>query len=231
VGEAGPGRLRHRVGEGIRRDGLWAAGDRVTVAVSGGLDAMVLLDVLRETERWHRGRVEAVTVDHGLRPESSADAAFVWDWCRARGVPVRWVALGLGRASEAAARAARYSAYGEGVVAIGHHRDDLAETVILALLRGTGHGPPMRPRNGRFVRPLLGTPRADLRRWAEWRGLAWREDPTNRDPARLRNRIRHEVLPLLESVRPGAGAAIARAVTVADRRCPGGGMAADESGV
>ncbi|MEQ1572371.1 MAG: ATP-binding protein, partial [Myxococcota bacterium] len=70
-------RLRHLVGAAIVRDGLWSPGARVAVAVSGGLDSVALLDLLLATARWHGGALEVATVDHGLRPDSAADAAFV----------------------------------------------------------------------------------------------------------------------------------------------------------
>lgn len=215
-GRAGPGRLRHHVGATVRDRALWAPGDRVAVAVSGGADSLALLDLLEVTRRWHGGALEVVTVDHGIREGSADDAAFVWELARSRGLPCTWVSLGLrGGASEAECRDARYRALaGLSVarVALAHHRDDLAETVLLHLLRGTGPRgfAGMAWRRDRYVRPLLDVPRADLRRWLAWRGLAWRDDPTNTDPGRLRNRLRHEVLPLLEDVRPGGVAAIAR---------------------
>lgn len=214
-GRAGPGRLRHRVGATIRDRGLWLPGQRVAVAVSGGADSVALLDVLLETRRWHGARLEVVTVDHGTRPGSGEDASFVWDLARARGLPVTRVDLGLGaQASEAVCREARYAAFARlrvDRVALAHHREDLVETVLLQLVRGTGaHG--MSWVRGPYVRPLLDVPREDLRRWLAWRGIGWREDPTNQERHRLRNRLRHEVLPLLEEVRPGAVGAFARSV-------------------
>ncbi len=215
-GRAGPGRLRHRVGATVRDRALWSPGDRVAVAVSGGADSVALLDLLDLTRRWHQGRLEVVTVDHGLRDGSADDAAFVWELARSRGLPCTWVSLGLrAGASEAECRDARYralDALSADHVALAHHRDDLAETVLLHLVRGTGVRGlvGMRWRRGRYVRPLLDVARDDLRRWLRWRELSWREDPTNSDPGRLRNRLRHEVLPLLEDLRPGAVAAVAR---------------------
>lgn len=219
-GEASATRLRHRIGEAIRRRALWSAGDRVAVAVSGGVDSVVLLDLLLATRRWHGGALEVVTVDHGLRPDSADDAAFVEALAAGRGVPCRRADLALGRASEAESRAARYAvldALDVDRVALAHHRDDLAETVLLHLVRGTGTlglaG--LRWRRGRYVRPLLGTGRAELRAWAAARDLPWRDDPTNADAAFLRNRLRADVLPRLEAARPGAVASIARSALIA----------------
>lgn len=217
--EAAAGRLRHRVGDAIVRHGLWERGQRVAVAVSGGLDSVVLLDVLLETRRWHGGALEVVTVDHGLRPGSADDAAFVAELARARSLPFHRCTVAVRGSSEAAARDARYAAFAAldaDRIALAHHREDLAETVLLHLMRGTGTaglaGIPRR--RGRYVRPLLDEGRGALLAWATARGLAWREDPTNRDPRFLRNRVRHEVLPLLEALRPGAVGALARTAGV-----------------
>ena len=117
--------------------------------------------------------------------------------------------------SEADLRAARYAVFEQvdaDRVALAHHADDLAETVLLHLLRGTGirglRG--MARRRGRFVRPLLDEPRAALSAWATSRELTWVEDPSNASLGPLRNRLRHQIFPQLEDARPGAGAAIAR---------------------
>ncbi|MCA9490016.1 MAG: tRNA lysidine(34) synthetase TilS [Myxococcales bacterium] len=226
-GRAGPGRLRHRVGATIRDRGLWTAGERVAVAVSGGADSVALLDLLVETRRWHGARLEVVTVDHGTRADADTDASFVWALARDRGLPVTRFDLGLGaHASEAVCREARYAAFerlGADRIALAHHREDLVETVLLQLIRGTAaHG--IAWVRGPYVRPLLDVPRDDLRRWLAWRSLAWREDPTNEERIRLRNRLRHEVLPLLEDLRPGAIGAFARSVlAAADERPPRSG--------
>jgi tRNA(Ile)-lysidine synthetase-like protein len=212
-------RLRHRVGEAIRDDALWAPGMRVAVAVSGGLDSVALLDLLVETGRWHRGALSVAHVDHGARPDSGEDAAFVERLAAERGLPCVVRRLQLGPASEALLRDGRYAAFADldvDRVALAHHREDLAETVILQLLRGAGTAglAGMRPVRDRYVRPLLGVGRDELRAWAQHRGLAWREDPTNADLRYTRNRIRAEVLPLLERVRPGAVRAIARSAAI-----------------
>jgi len=210
------GRLRDRVAEAIRDQGLWQAGDRVAIAVSGGLDSVVLLDLLLATRGRHRGELSVVTIDHGTRPDSARDAAFVQDLARQQGLAVHSARLELGEgASEAACRRARYAVLaGLDVerVALAHHRDDQAETVLLRLLRGSGARglSGMAPRRDRYVRPLLDVPRADLLDHARRHSLTWREDATNRDPRYLRNRVRHELLPLLEDLRPGATSTLVR---------------------
>lgn len=207
--------LHLRVVERLVARALWKPGERVAVAVSGGRDSIVLLDLLHRTAGVHRGRLLVVTVDHGLREGSAEDAAVAVAAAEARGLLWRRARLGLGRASEGEARAARY-AWLDGVdadvVALAHHRDDQVETLLLGLLRGHGARSlaGMAPRRGRYVRPLLDEPRAALAAWAERQGLGWAEDPTNASPDHLRNRVRHELVPLLESLRPGATEAAAR---------------------
>ncbi|MBW1877620.1 MAG: tRNA lysidine(34) synthetase TilS [Deltaproteobacteria bacterium] len=214
-------RLRHRVGEAIANWRLWRPGERVAVAVSGGLDSACLLDLLLETRGWHRGQLEVVTVDHGTRPGSAADADFVDDIAAGRALPLVRFDLHLGEeASEATCRHARFQVFDSldaDVVALAHHRDDQAETVLVNLLRGTGPAglEGMAWRRGRYVRPLLDISRAELEAWAAERGLAWREDPTNASPQFLRNRIRAEVMPVLERIREGATEAVARSASLA----------------
>jgi tRNA(Ile)-lysidine synthase len=157
-------------------------------------------------------------LNHGLRPDSAADASFVADAAAALGLPfegrrvdVADLARDEGRSVEEAGREARYRfledvAPDGALIATAHTADDAAETVILNLLRGTGptgvRGIPAR--RGRVVRPLLGQRRAALRPWMDDARLDYRLDPTNDDVTYLRNRVRAEVLPLLEALRPGA---------------------------
>ncbi|HEU5195433.1 MAG TPA: tRNA lysidine(34) synthetase TilS, partial [Methylomirabilota bacterium] len=148
-------------------------------------------------------------VDHGLRPDAAADADFVRALGVRLGVPVDVERVQVGAGSvEAAARTARYAALeswaarvGAARIAVGHTLDDQAETVLMRVLAGAGvRGlaaiPPVR---GRIIRPLVEIRRAALREMLSAQGLAWVEDPTNRDPKFRRNRIRHELLPVLEA--------------------------------
>lgn len=213
-------RLAHTVGESVVRHRLWEAGDRVAVAVSGGVDSVVLLDVLVRTAGWHGAVLSVVTVDHGTRADTAAEAAFVEALAQEHGLPCLRVDLALGPASQDACRRARYAAFHAldvDRVALAHHQDDQAETVLINLLRGTGPAglEGMTRRRGRYVRPLLDVSRHAIAAYAEERGLAWREDPSNASERYLRSRVRHELLPLLEDLRPGATVAVARSATLA----------------
>src|SRR5215211_3207449 len=208
-----------------------AAGDGVAVAVSGGADSLALLHALRVLAGPRDWRLAVLTVDHGLRPGSAADAAFVADHAKAVGLPARVLTLvpadlEAHRAAgpEGAARAARYAALWPAAdalgchwLATGHTLDDQAETVLLQLLRGAGPGglAGMSVRSGRLLRPLLDVRRAQTRACCAAAGLRWREDPTNATDAPLRNRVRHQLLPLLEDLRPGATTTLARTATLA----------------
>lgn len=199
-------------------------GEPVWVAVSGGVDSMVLLHVLLEIG--HPCRV--AHVDHGLRGEAStADRYFVEGEARRLGLAFRWVKVDVkeeeGRSVQMAARELRYGWFrellreGPHVMALGHHRDDAVETLLLHLMRGMGvHGwggiPPVtRLHEGRICRPLLDLDRAEILAYASGKGIHFREDASNTDPKYLRNRVRAELLPRMEELRPGARRSLARA--------------------
>lgn len=214
-----PARLRAH----LQESGLIRAGDSLVVALSGGLDSMALLHLLRFPLRDLDLPLVAVHVDHAMRPGSARDAHWVRGVCRAWSVPCHHQRLDPPARSEADARARRYAALRRVVaevradaVATAHHLDDQAETVVLRAVRGTGvrglRG--IAPRRGRIVRPLLPFRRAELEGYAEAVGLPHRVDPTNRDLSFARNRIRHVVLPALEAARPGTARTLAR---LADR--------------
>ena len=188
------------------------AGASVVVAASGGVDSTVLLDVLDGLGY----RLHVAHLDHALRSDSAVDSRFVSDEAKRRGLPcsverrdVRAYARTEGLSLEEAGRRQRYAfldqvagRVGAEFIALGHHADDQAETVILRLLRGsgaTGLGAMAIAREGRYLRPLLRVRRAEIETYARQRGLCYREDPSNRDPRFLRNRVRGELMPLLKS--------------------------------
>lgn len=225
-------RLDRRFEEALERHRLIAAGDRVLVAVSGGPDSMALLYLLAARRGTFRLSLGVAHLDHLLRPESGEDAAFVARAAAALGaswhlerVDVRALGCRLGLSDEAAGRRARFAffaatarAFGYDRVALGHHGDDLAEGLLLNLLRGAGPRGlgGMRPvRSDGIVRPLLAARRADILEYLALRRIPFRDDPSNRDPAIARNRLRHRLLPQLEcEYRVGAADALRRAAEI-----------------
>jgi tRNA(Ile)-lysidine synthase len=220
----GPPSFEQRFKRGLEALGLARPGAHVLVAVSGGCDSVCLLHLLRFS--FPGLHVTAAHFDHAMRAGSGGDARWVAGLCRAWEVP-----LAAGRAedpprTEAEAREARYAflrrvkdEVGATHLATAHHADDQAETVLFRLLRGTGPaglaGIAPADESG-LVRPLLPFWRAEIRRYAREKGVRWREDPSNAllDPAR--NRIRRQLLPLIErTVAPGARRALARLAGVA----------------
>ena len=208
--------LREPVLEYIRRHGLLKAGDRVGVAVSGGADSAALLRLLLEL-RGELGVVLSVAhFHHGIRgAEADADAEFVAGLASAHGLELH---SGSGDAPrhadarqaslETAARELRYEFFAKllesevvDTIATGHTLDDQAETVLMKTLRGAGTrglaGIHPVLRSG-MVRPLLGVRRSEVEEYLRGLGQEWREDSTNRDRKHLRNRVRHELVPLLE---------------------------------
>ena len=206
---------------------MLAGGETVLIAVSGGADSVALLHLLLELSPGWRLRLHVLHVDHQLRAESAADADFVRDLGARLGVLVDVATVAVDRRGslEAAARAARYAALdvcaarvGAERIAVGHTADDQAETVLMRLVQGAGvRGlagiPPVR---GRIIRPLIEMRRSALETELRRAGLAWVDDRTNRDLKFLRNRIRHELLPLLaDSYNPEVAASLVRVAAVA----------------
>jgi tRNA(Ile)-lysidine synthase len=198
---------------------------RVLVALSGGRDSMALLDALHELADELSLALSAAHVHHGLSAHADAWAAFCANACAARNVPlavhrVRVVRAG-GESLEAAARAARYAALAASdadLLALAHHADDQAETMLLQLMRGAGPpglaGMPLHrlPAAGpALFRPLLSVPRSVIDAYARARGLAFVDDESNVDTGMRRNFIRHEIAPRLAAAFPGYPATLVRA--------------------
>src|SRR3954447_2538752 len=168
----------------------------VTCAVSGGADSLALLILARAAGL----EATAVHVDHGLRPGSAAEASVVADAAERLGAGFRAATARIepGPNLEERARSARYAQLPDDVLT-GHTADDQAETVLLNLLRGAGlDGLCGMRRDGR--RPLLGLRRAETAALCAATGFEPVQDPTNPDPRFRRNRVRHELLPLIDDI-------------------------------
>jgi tRNA(Ile)-lysidine synthase len=199
----------------IARYAMLAPGDRVLVAVSGGPDSVALLGALEMVARRCRIQLRAAHFNHRLRgAESERDQAGAVAVAARLGVPcVTGTSAALAGANlEARAREQRYAFLTEVAaaqrctkIATGHTLDDQAETVLMRLLRGTGwdglagiHA----ERDGRIIRPLIECSREQVLAFLQERGLPFCEDSSNDDRRFLRNRVRHEVLPLLRAINP-----------------------------
>ncbi len=216
-------RLRETIGE-FR---LINPREKVVVAVSGGPDSVVLLHALRRLAEEIGCSLHVAHFDHGLRPESGEDAAYVRALAGSLGVPCT---VGEGRVRERAARerlslqaAAREERYaflrgvarqsGAQKIALGHQRDDQAETFLLRLLRGAGLDGlaairPARPDG--IIRPLLYVGREEIEAYCCREGLSPRLDPTNLKPVYIRNRLRLHLIPVLADYNPRVREVLAR---------------------
>jgi len=203
-----------RVRQTVVRDALFGEGDVLIAGVSGGADSTLLAHVLTVVASDLGARFVALAhLDHGLRPASTADAAFCADLARGLGLAfetrradIRGEARARGTSIEDAARTVRYGFLNEAAeargatrIAVGHTRNDQAETVLLRLVRGAGPAglAGILPRAGKVVRPLLDVRRGEVETWLRERGIAWREDESNQDRSIPRNEVRHGILPAL----------------------------------
>lgn len=200
----------------LRRERLVERGSAGVVACSGGGDSTALLCLLARLARPLPLSLTVCCVDHGLRGAISAEeAAFVEKVATELGLPFRLCRLDPaalrrpGCSLQAVAREERYAAL-ERVrakveaawIATAHTADDVAETVVMNLLKGSARPLGIAARRGRVVRPLLPFGHAELTGWLVSQGLAWREDASNRDSHYLRARVRHELVPALAAVNP-----------------------------
>lgn len=219
-----------RIAGFIARHHMFPPGARVGVAVSGGADSVFLLEALRElAPRWNL-RLSVIHLDHGIRGASSrADAAFVKNLADRHNLPFHFRLANVPAIQgnlEQAARAVRQAFFAELIangtvdrIATGHTRSDQAETVLYRIVRGSGlaglSGILPVTKEG-LVRPLLDLERSEIECWLRTRNIPWREDETNQDRSFARNRLRHEILPLLrEHLNPRLDETLAHMATLA----------------
>lgn len=218
-----PDNFLERIRNAMAAAGLFARGEKIIVAVSGGVDSMVLLHVLHHLAGADRWRLTVAHFNHRLRgPDSDADEQLVRRVSRKLKVPITVRRGGVlaesrrrGWSIEMAARQLRHEFLadaarrtGSRVVALAHHRDDQVELFFLRLLRGAGtdglagmkwRNPSPAGNSIMLVRPLLGCAKDELRQFAQRNGIAFSEDATNGFLEILRNRVRQKLLPLLRS--------------------------------
>ncbi len=212
-----------RVGEFVDRNGLLGPDGCHIVAISGGADSVALLLILKRLGY----RIEAAHCNFHLRgEESDRDEQFVVSLCQREDIPVHLIHFDTTTYAsfhqvsiEMAARDLRYRYFeqlrqdiGASEVCVAHHQDDAVETLLMNLIRGTGiHGlTGIRPRNGHVVRPLLCVTRQEIIDFLDGMGQDYVTDSSNLVPDVVRNKIRLQVLPLLQSINPAASANIAR---------------------
>ncbi len=185
------------------------SGTGVLVALSGGRDSMVLFDALLRSRGLLKVRVEALHVDHGLRPSSVDDARFVEERCHEWGVPCLVERLGAKPVSanmEAWARQQRYRLLREALVArdldwvvTAHNANDVAETLLIKLLANKELTTiERRDERRRCLRPFLDISREQINEYASRFAVPYIDDPSNDDIRLVRNRVRHSLLPSLE---------------------------------
>lgn len=211
--------LLEKIAASAREEGLWQPGDTVVVAVSGGPDSMALLHMLWRLREPDQLQLAVAHVNHGFRPEESQrEAEAVRQLSLQLGIPCEAASIDMpaylaktGKNPQLAARERRYaflhevaSRYGAARIALAHHADDQAETVLMRILRGTGtgglagiHGR-RADNNVELIRPLLRIRKADLLAYCARERLPYCEDSSNNKRDYLRNQLRLDVLPMLE---------------------------------
>lgn len=207
--------------ESIKKHKLIKPGETIGVAVSGGQDSMALLNYLANLQHEMDFEVVAIHVDHSLRDNSMQDALFVINYCKKHHIraykfkiDVKQLAEEKGQSIETAAREARYGVFEslikKGIVdrvALAHHAEDQAETILLHLLRGSGlsgaRGMEYEKR-GMFVRPMLRTRKKSIMAYINDNEIPYVEDETNSEDVYQRNFIRNKIMPLISTRFPGA---------------------------
>ena len=209
------------------------SGDKILVGFSGGADSVALLLVLYKLKELLGTELVAVHVNHGIREEAGEDADFTRRFCEERNIRYYLVeedVPGIARENklteEEAGRNVRYKAFrtiaekeGAAKIAVAHHRNDVAETLLLNLLRGTGlHGAgAIRPVRDNVIRPLLCVTRQEIEEYLGEEGISFCHDATNDENIHTRNKVRNELIPYLEkNYNPNIRSALRRYAELAD---------------
>lgn len=209
--------------EFIRKHNLFTPDERILLAISGGLDSMVMLSLFIDA----KFTIGVAHANFKLRgEESDGDEAFVKSFCEARGIPFFTTAFDTNNYAaekkisiQMAARELRYvwfrqliKQHGFTKLATAHHADDQAETIFLNMVKGEGlnglTGMPLNKRN--VIRPLMFATKEDLEHWARNTHLKWREDSSNREDNYHRNFIRHQIFPRIHKINPGLNESLLR---------------------
>lgn len=221
-----------RCTEALKRYRMCAPGDRLLVGVSGGPDSVALLHLLHAIAPTWPLTLAVAHLDHAVRPDSSQSARFVADLAGSLGLPCHQATQDVpafgrryGMSVETAGRAVRYAYYsdlcvrhGYDRVAVGHHQDDSAEQMVMNLSRGTGATgltgiAPVR--EGWVIRPLIDFSRADILAYLGAADIGFIRDPTNEDRRMRRNRVRHDILPVMaRHLNPRITAALSRTAAI-----------------
>lgn len=213
-------KMEQKIGQFIDKFHMLPIGSGVVVGLSGGADSVALLDVLCHFRAERKLKLIAVHVHHGIRPEADRDVMFCSQLCKERGVEffceyvdVPKLAEAAGISEEEAGRNARYEIFEQyrlehsmNVVAVAHHQNDQAETMLFQLFRGSGlRGlTGMQPKREAIIRPLLCVSREEIEEYLREKNIRYVTDATNEEDIYSRNKIRHYVLPIAEEISSGA---------------------------
>lgn len=208
--------LEQKIFEFVTKYNLIENGDKIVLGVSGGPDSICMLDILNKMSHEKKLDFEIVVchVNHGLRENAILDEEFVKDFCEKKGVQffvkhvdIQQISKEQKRGLEETGRLVRYEFFDEilaktraNKIAIAHNANDNAETIIMNILRGTGTKGliGMEPQNGKYIRPLIETRRAEIESYLEQNNIVARHDESNDENIYTRNKVRNIVLPYIE---------------------------------